>query len=644
MSLRPARVAAVAFIFCAPNSFATPSQNSQKPATQSKEEARAEAPLPAQITLLETNVRFETNGDSRKEVHAVVKINNEIGVTQFARLNFDFNRAFQAVEIPLVRITHAGGGTADILPGAIADNPNPTVVHFPAYQDIRVKSIRVLGLGPGDALEYRVVTTTTHHPLAPDFWFEHSFDRSGVVQHEIFELNLPSRRARIHNNPETPATVTQSGEGESARESYRWDLQAAKLKPETEGESKSDVALTTFSSWSQLSGKLAKREGTGFGTRIYAEADDRLGGNGSGNTLRSLYQLVSQKIKTVDLPFVITLSVIRGAQQILESGYGTSEEKARLLQVLATQTANTRFLMYGSSTNLENELPRPTLLSGSLLLGTERGREYFVDPGMEVAPFGLVRSDLRGHKALEIAELGPSHDDPFVVISRDVPFQPKQVVTVNAALAEDGALTASVKYRMRGDNELLLRVAFHQTAREKWNDVAQLLALSDGFRGKVTKTTASDPYETHDPFTVEYEIAQPKFIDWTKKPVRVPALLPLLGLPDLPPKAAAGEAPAPIELGTPLDVEVSTTLHLPEGTGAAVPAGTSVERDFATYSSKYSVNGAAVTASRHINFILREIPADRYADYNAFLRTVQNDESQFFTLERAATPETERKP
>jgi hypothetical protein len=31
---------------------------------------------------------------------------------------------------------------------------------------------------------------------------------------------------------------------------------------------------------------------------------------------------------------------------------------------------------------------------------------------------------------------------------------------------------------------------------------------------------------------------------------------------------------------------------------------------------------------------LKEIPADRAADYNAFLRAVQNDESQLFTLER----------
>ena len=56
--------------------------------------------------------------------------------------------------------------------------------------------------------------------------------------------------------------------------------------------------------------------------------------------------------------------------------------------------------------------------------------------------------------------------------------------------------------------------------------------------------------ETIEPFTVEYEIAQPKFVDWTKKPVRIPALLPQIALPD-----TAGKTAGKIELGTPLDVE-----------------------------------------------------------------------------------------
>jgi len=149
----------------------------------------------------------------------------------------------------------------------------------------------------------------------------------------------------------------------------------------------------------------------------------------------------------------------------------------------------------------------------------------------------------------------------------------------------------------------------------------------------VTSANASDPYATREPFTVDYEITQPKFVDWSKKPVRIPALLPQLGLPDPPAKPTGGAASSPIELGTPLEVETQMTLHLPPGTTPRTPTGTSVQRDYATFASQYSAKGPTVTASRHIHFLLRQVPADRAADYNAFLRAVRNDEAQDFTLD-----------
>jgi hypothetical protein len=190
---------------------------------------------------------------------------------------------------------------------------------------------------------------------------------------------------------------------------------------------------------------------------------------------------------------------------------------------------------------------------------------------------------------------------------------------------------------MRGDNELLLRIAFHRSSKDKWEDLAQLLSISDGFRGQVTSVTTSDPYATKEPFTVDYEITQPKFVDWSKKPVHIPALLPQLGLPDPPAKAAPGAALSPIELGTPLEVETHMTLHLPAGTTVAPPTGTSVVRDYATFASRYSAKGQTVTALRHIHFLERQVPADRATDYNAFLRAVQNDQAQDFTLDRQSS-------
>jgi hypothetical protein len=137
----------------------------------------------------------------------------------------------------------------------------------------------------------------------------------------------------------------------------------------------------------------------------------------------------------------------------------------------------------------------------------------------------------------------------------------------------------------------------------------------------------------------------PKFVDWSKKPVHIPALLPQIGLPDPPAKPSPGAAVSPIELGTPLEVETRMTLHLPPGTTIQTPTGTSVQRDYATFASQYSAKGPTITASRHINFLLREVSAGRAGDYNAFLRAVRNDEAQDFTLDRpAAAPSNALSP
>jgi hypothetical protein len=602
---------------------------------------------PAQIELLETKIRFEANGDSRKEVHARVHINSELGVRQFARLNFDYNRAFENVEIPLVRITHATGGTADILPSAITDNPNPAVVNVPAYQDVRVKSVRILGLQPDDLLEYRVFTTVSHHPLAPDFWLDHSFDRTGVLSQEIFELDFPEYlHVQLEISPRTPPTSSaMTGKGDSERATYRWERSPATNSTEVrEGaQDTPDVILSTFASWLQLSSRLGEvlLPSTAPQAEVAKRGAELTDLDESPTAkLERIYDFVSQKISTVDLPLGSTGFQVRTAGEILSTGYATAEEKLVLFVGLC-QSINLSGagVLAGAPEHTETSPPRPSPFTQLLIATGENKRVVLLDPALEVAPFGMIPSNLRGKRVLYL------NRPPFPAVKdvlfstwmptpQEVPFPSFQRVNISAALTDDCKLTAKVHYSMRGENELLLRVAFHQAPKEKWKDLAQLLSLSDGFRGKVTSVTASDHYATKEPFTVEYELTQPKFVDWSKKPVRIPALLPQLGLPDPPAKPSAGAASSPIELGTPLEVETRATLRLPPGTSAQTPTGTSVQRDYATYTSQYSAKGPAITASRHINFLLREIPSDRAADYNAFLRAVQNDEAQDFTLDR----------
>jgi hypothetical protein len=656
---------------------------SEKKATPEKAEN------PAQIELLETLYRFEANGDSRKEVHARVHINSELGVRQFARLNFDYNRSFESVEIPLVHITHPSGGTADILPSAITDQPNPAVINAPAYHDVRVKSVRILGLQPGDNLEYRVITTVTHRPLAPDFWLDHSFDRTGVVSQEIFELDLPASRfeepvpksypmtptdpldgpplsqqtlglpengvrrsskpGRVYVSPETPETSKDRlAQAVSERLIYRWNrnlqgLQKSRRELPSRGTEEPDVVVSTFGSWSDLAIAMGAAHTVARSTSEQSKLREMAGPfPDRSDSVRSIYELISRKIRTIDLPFDACLGLSRNPFDTISNGYGTPYAKAVLFEELKVMyRSRTRRLFAITANSPEDQLPRPTAFSGLLLEVDDEKQSTFLDPSMEVAPFGMISANLRGRKALQFVPCALDESHCWMTIPKDPPFPSKQRVSVNASVGSDGALIAKVKYTMRGDNELVLRLAFHQSQKEKWKELAQLLSISDGFRGQVTTVTASDPYATKEPFTVDYELTQPKFVDWSKKPVHIPALLPQLGLPDPP---APGAATSPINLGTSLEVETRMTLHLPPGTTTTAPTGTSVQRDYATFASQYSAKGPTVTASRHLHFLQREIPASRAMDYNAFLRAVQNDQAQDFTLDRGSPPASVTKP
>ena len=633
-------------------SFAQARQAAQQPAEKLSANASvpAEPQNPAQIELLETRYRFEANGDSRKEVHARVHINSELGVRQFARLNFDYNRAFQSIDIPLVRITHPSGGTADILPSAITDNPNPAVINAPAYQDVRVKSVRILGLAPGDNLEYRIVTITTHHPLAPDFWLDHSFDRFGVVTEEHFEIDVPaSRKIQLHVRPEFTYEINESETATDARVVYIW--RRINAPKEAAVEPFGDVLMTTFPSWNTLAQRLVLN----FlpraipGDDLSARATELTrGAKSPEEKLQALYDFVSKNIRTVDLPLGALGYSARHLNEIVDSGYGNSEEKAFLLAALCQQVGISANPALADPPDPASGLvPSPSIFSRILVRVGKPPEVRWLDVSLEVAPLGAVQANLRGKRGFLLVpapEIGVDPEGLWPVIPAEIPFASVQHVRVNASLAADGKLTAKVHYSMRGDNELLLRVAFHQAPKEKWKDLAQLLSLSDGFRGTISSANTSDPYATREPFTVDYEISMPKFVDWSKKPLRIPALLPQLGLPDLPAKPAPGTATSPIDLGTPLEVETHMTLHLPPGTMATPPTGTAVQRDYATFASQYSAKGLTATASRRIHFLLKEVPADRAADYNAFLRAVLNDESQDFTLDHQSLPAPATKP
>jgi len=109
----------------------------------------------------------------------------------------------------------------------------------------------------------------------------------------------------------------------------------------------------------------------------------------------------------------------------------------------------------------------------------------------------------------------------FLLCAKGASLSVNSVGPRRRTLNADGTLTAKVHYSLRGDNELLS--ASHSINRQGQMEgrratarALRRLPRQDHQRHRI------GPYATRAPFTVEYEITQPKFIDWSKKPVRIP--------------------------------------------------------------------------------------------------------------------------
>src|SRR5207302_3746070 len=99
-----------------------------------------------------------------------------------------------------------------------------------------------------------------------------------------------------------------------------------------------DIAMTTFSSWRQLSSRLRECLRMGFSTATWAETMKRIGVSREPAPAPTIYDFASKRIATVDLPpdFAVPL---REASEILASGYARPEEKIELLLVLLLQNS-----------------------------------------------------------------------------------------------------------------------------------------------------------------------------------------------------------------------------------------------------------------------------------------------------------------
>lgn len=612
----------------------TPTQATPAPKKASPDYSRE----PFVITKYATKARFEIDGTGEQILSVRLRVQSDAGAKELRELVFGYNSSYEKIDVRFVRV-HKSDGTivtaADA--DAVKDVTAPIAHDAPAYANAKEKHITVPALVPGDELEYEIATRVVTPRAAGEFWYQHSFLDNAIVLDERLEINIPeSRKVILQSSAGSPFETSH----ENGRTIYRWkhahltppaddspkkDTDQAKAKPP-------DVQLTTFATWEAVARWYAKLEAgrTDPTPEIRAKTQELVQGRPTDlEKMRALYDYVSTNIRYVSLPFGESSYQPRSAADVFSSKYGDAKDEHTLLAaMLKAAEITSDAALIPSIQKLSASLPSPAQFDHVITAAPLGNELIWMDTTPEVAPFRLLASPLRDKSALLVPANEPGR---IVETPADPPFLSSQHVDIDGQVSDLGKLTARAHYSLRGDTELVLRLAFRRTPQAQWMDLGQTILTLDGIRGEVTEVKPGDPAATQNPFTLDIAFSQPTFLDWSSKKFR--AALPLLaiGLPDPPSDAAKS-----IELGSPLNVTVRLKLVLPDDLSAQPPIAMSVARDYAEFKSSYRFADHTVMAERSLDFRMRRLPASRTDDYSAFTRAVASDQNQLLAVANTA--------
>ncbi len=630
-----------------------PAKIEQKPAPNEKPDYSQEAFV---IEKFQTTARFNEDGTGSREMLMRAKVQTESGVQQLGQLALGYNSSSEKMNVDYVRVHKPDGSVVEAGPDSVQDLSAPVEREAPVYTDFRQKHVTVPGLRPGDTFEYKV-TTQVHTPVAAGhFWLMYDFTEQIIVLEETLTVVVPTARTvKLKIRPELKTVQAAAGKNTI----YTWRGQNLKREEPDENEphpprsrrKKAEipaVQLTTFQNWLEVGTWYAglERERITLNDALVAKAKELTEGKSTDEEkIEALYSFVAKNFRYVSLSFGLGRYQPHAAAEVLANQYGDCKDKHTLLAALLEASGFDSYpVLINSQRKIDPDVPSPSQFDHVITAVQGAGQLLWMDTTTEVAPFRMLGANLRKKQALLASRAGAKAGLPRLVETpADPPFASTQLVEIEGKVSELGKLDATLRYTMRGDGELPLRIAFRRTPPNQWKQLAQMIAVGDGISGQVHDIKGSDPADTTKPFTMELQVNQASFLDWAKKRAQVGLPVPSMGLP--PAAEEPGPDAEPVELGTPVDVTMKLKLEFPEKFKLRVPVPVNIVRDYAEYRSEYKADAQSFLLERVLRFKTRELPVERARDYIAFTRAVRSDEAQTIGIENstagtAAIPES----
>ena len=584
-------------------------------------------------------MRFESDGTGTIQNEAEIKVISESGVQALGQVKVGYSALSEKLDIAYVRVRKPDGTVINAQESAVQDLTFPDA---PVYTDYHEKHVSVPSLRPGDTLEYRFVRTIAA-PLAPgQFWTSYNFAEKGIVLDEQLEINVPKdRQIKLKSKPGYDPKIADDGD----RRIYRWthshlkdedDDKKKKKKKKSEDEFPA-VQLTTFKSWEELGAWYAglERDRRVPDASVKTEAAALVKGKKDDIAkVKALYDYVSRNIRYVSLSFGLGRIQPHASSEVLANGYGDCKDKNTLLAALLdAEGFHSTSVLIGSKMKLDPDVPSPSQFDHVITRVPVEGKQIWLDSTPGIAPFRMLSAQLRDKQALAIPP-----DGPAVIVSTpaELPFEAFDRSGVVGTVSDTGQLTVHVSTASRGDTEMILRYAMRRLPSNHWKDIFEFMLKRANMQGgEITNLKASDPSDTDNPITVDFDVTANNYFDWSAGESRFILPLGSIHLPsdDDDDDDSSNE---PLKLGAIRDDQAEVKIGFPAKYKVHSPIDVDLKRDYAEYHATYKFDAGQLSAHRVLKVAMAQIPQSRSEDYAAFRRVINADEAQQIRVENSA--------
>jgi tetratricopeptide (TPR) repeat protein/transglutaminase-like putative cysteine protease len=588
---------------------------------------------PYVIERVFTKAVFENDGTYSAETTSRTRIQSQAGVQQSGVLHFSYASATSTIDILYVRVIKPDNRVVETPAENVLDMPSEITRQAPFYSDLKEKQVAVKGLEIGDTIEYQY-RIVVNKPLDPGhFWTAYNFFQGGICLQEELEISVPRERYVMVKSATVQPTVIERG----AYKVYSWKTENLKTAAEKKDAKSADpdettqpaVQVTTFHDWNEVGqwfrGLAAPRAVPT--AQIRAKADELTrNAKTDSEKIQAIYDYVSTKFRYIGISLGIGRYQPHAAEDVLSNDYGDCKDKHTLFAaLLAAENIKAYPALISSTSKIDPEIPSPSQFD-HVITAVPKGNGFlFLDTTPEVGPFGYLVASLRDKQALVMPDNSPA---TLVKTAEDPPFKPFFNFQADGTLDDTGTFEGKMQMSIRGDAELVYRLAFRQVGQSQWKEVTQQIASGLGFGGTVSDVTIGSPEATNAPFHVEYTYDLKEYGDWANRSIVPP--LPLLFLPAVPDDANAKSKP--IKLVPPEEWLYQGTMKLPPHSTPHAAEPMDLHEDFADYHSSYSVSNGVMQFERRLTTKTHEIAPSRIEAYGKFVKAIVDDENRFISL------------